>query len=41
MHLDCERRETCCNPTNARDAMQTLLAIKRFKEKNSSDRETV
>lgn len=41
MHLIVNDGETCCNPTNTRDAVQKLLAIKRFKEKNSSGRDTV
>ena len=41
MNLIVNDGETCCNPANTREAVQKLLAIKRFKEKNSSGRDTV
>ena len=41
MHLIVNDGETHCSPTNTRDAVQTLLAIKRCKEKNGSGRDAV
>lgn len=41
MHLIVNDGEIHCSPTNNREAVQSLLEIKRSKEENGSGRDTV